>query len=80
MTTVAIRKSLFEYIRFADEKKVKALFTIVEDEINEKHEIWNNEFLKEIQKRSRELENIKSKGNDLITVQSKAKKILSKAK
>ena len=40
-------------------KKIKTLFAVVEDEINEKHEIWNNEFLKEMQKRSKELENKK---------------------
>ncbi len=51
MTTLAIRKSLQEYIRFADEKKIKALFTIVEDEIKQKRDFWTTEFLKEMKKR-----------------------------
>ena len=35
-----------EYIRFAEEK-VKAIYTIVEEEIKEKQEVWNNAFVKE---------------------------------
>lgn len=35
MTTAAIRRKLYEYIRTADAKKVSAIFTLVEDEINE---------------------------------------------
>jgi vacuolar-type H+-ATPase subunit E/Vma4 len=35
MTTAAIRTKLTDYIRIADEKKLKAIYTMVEDEINE---------------------------------------------
>ena len=35
MTTAAIRTKLADYIRIADEKKLKAIYTMVEDEINE---------------------------------------------
>jgi len=35
MTTTAIRKQLMTYIADADDKKVKAIFTLVEDEINQ---------------------------------------------
>lgn len=35
MTTAVIRQKLHEYIRTADAKKVKAIFTLVEDDINE---------------------------------------------
>ena len=62
MTSIAIRNRLFEYIRFADEKKIKAIYTIVEEEINEKHDIWTKEFIAEMQKRSYELESGKVKG------------------
>ncbi len=80
MTTLLIRKSLQEYIRFADEKKIKALFTIVEDEINQKHDIWTNEFVKEMQQRSREMETKKAKGNNWQNVQKKAKSLLKNEK
>ncbi len=35
MTTTIIRKKLISYLEKADEKKVKAVYTIFEDEINE---------------------------------------------
>lgn len=34
MNTATIRERLYEYIRVADEKKVKAIYTIVEDEMD----------------------------------------------
>ncbi len=80
MTALAIRKSLQEYIRFADEKKIKALFTMVEDEIKQKHEVWTAEFLKEMKQRSRDLETNKVKGNSWQNVQKKANSILKNEK
>lgn len=35
MTTAAIRSKLADYIRVADEKKLKAIYIMVEDEIND---------------------------------------------
>lgn len=35
MTTTAIRSKLFDYIRLADDKKLKAIFTILENEFSE---------------------------------------------
>lgn len=35
MTATAIRKKLINYLENADEKKVKAVYTIFEDEINQ---------------------------------------------
>lgn len=35
MTTAAIRKKLISYLENADEKEVKAIYTLVEDKINE---------------------------------------------
>ena len=37
MITTAIRKKLLNYLESADEKKVKAVYTIFEDEINEEN-------------------------------------------
>lgn len=76
MTTLAIRKNLQEYIRFADEKKIKALFTIVEDEIMQKREIWTSEFVKEMKHRAQQFEANKVKGNSWQEVQKKARAIL----
>ena len=35
MTTATIRTKLADYIRIADEKKLKAIYVMVEDDINE---------------------------------------------
>ena len=42
MTTLDIREKLYDYIRFADEKKVKAFYTIIENEIKEEYKWWND--------------------------------------
>ena len=62
MTAAAIRQKLYEYIRVADEKKVRAFFTLVEDEINDFD--WKNDdqFLTELAKRSDEYKTGKVKG------------------
>ncbi len=33
MTTSAIREKLYDYIRVADDKKIKAIYMMLEDEI-----------------------------------------------
>ncbi len=49
MTASAIRERLYDFIRVADDKKVKALYTILEDEIIETTEWWNDkDFIKEM--------------------------------
>ena len=80
MTATAIRQRLFEYIRFADEKKVKAIYTMVEEEINEKHDVWTEEFVKEMERRADEVETGKVKGIAWKDVKANAKVILSKKK
>ena len=52
MTTAAIRERLYDYIRVADEKKLKAIYTILEDEIEEETEWWKNQsFITELENR-----------------------------
>ena len=64
MNTSAIRQKLFEYIRVADDKKVKAIYTIIENEVNELYEWWNDkDLLKELDIRSADLKSGKDKGH-----------------
>lgn len=62
MTTTLIRKKLINYLENADEKKVKAVYTIFEDEINEENsfklseeqiKVLDNERLKHISGKSK---------------------------
>lgn len=52
MTITAIREKLYDYIRIADDKKIKAIYMILEDEISEDVEWWkDNVFIKELDSR-----------------------------
>lgn len=61
MTTATIREKLHGLIDTADDKQVKAVYSIFEDQIAEKYDHWNDEeFLKELKSRLDDIEN----GND----------------
>ena len=52
MTTAAVREKLYDYIRVADDKKVKAIYMMLEDEITEDVQWWkDNVFVEELDKR-----------------------------
>ena len=52
MSTVAIRQKLHHYIETAKDKKVKAIFAMVEEEIEETSEHWKDEnFVAELRRR-----------------------------
>jgi hypothetical protein len=52
MSTVDIRQKLHDYIDAAPDKKVEAIFTMVEDEIEEDYDHWEDEeFVAELQRR-----------------------------
>ena len=62
MTTAAIREKLHEYINHADDKKVEAIYTLVESEIDEKYEWWEDKgFLEELDRRVADYESGKTK-------------------
>ena len=61
MTTTIIRKKLVDYLRVADDKKGKAIYTMVEDEINTAENDWDKNFSKEINRRSRDFKKGNSK-------------------
>ena len=72
MSTETIRERLSEYIRFADDKKVRAIYTMVEDELIEKLDLWNDkDFVNELDRRISELESGKVKGSTWEEVKAK---------
>ena len=48
MTTLAIRQKLSDYLQVADDKKIRAIYTILEDDINEGSRISIEQYNKEI--------------------------------
>lgn len=57
MTVEAIRVRLYDYIRDADDKKVEAIYTLLEDQITEPYD-WSEdeEFVAELDERVRRYE------------------------
>jgi len=57
MTTTAIRQKLYDYIRVADDKKIKAIYTLLEDQLVPKYE-WSEDeaFVAELDERVRRYE------------------------
>jgi len=80
MTVTAIRQRLHEYIRFADDKKVKTFFNILKKEAEEKEDVWTKEFLSEISLRSNELKTGKVKGREWNSVLKKSRALLASKK
>jgi len=63
MDTATIRQRLYDYIKVADDKKVKAIYTIIESDINKMDEWWNDEnLIAELDKRSSDLKSGKDLG------------------
>ena len=78
MSTKEIRKQLVKYIETAEDKKIKAIYTMVEDEILVGSHWEDEEFVKEMDKRSKDFETGKVKGVSWEEVQKGMDKILGK--
>ena len=80
MTITAIREKLQEYIKTADDKKIKAIFTLVENDIEEKYNWWEDkEFVAELDENVQNCVDGKDKGFTLeeIDAEIKSKKQVS---
>ncbi len=78
MTTKTIRQKLYDYIRVAEDKKIKALYTMLEGEIETNYEWWNDaQFIAELDRRSAAYISGKVKG---INWEEAKKRILSSSK
>lgn len=70
MTTVSIRQKLHEFIDKIEEKKVKAIYTLFEEEINQGERISIAQYNKEIDEAEAEFEN-----GEYITHEAMVKKV-----
>jgi len=78
MTTTAIRKKLQDYISIADEKKLKAIYTILEDQIS-RDDWWKNKsFVKELDTRYNDLESGKDKGTTVAQLKTSIDRLRKK--
>jgi hypothetical protein len=55
MTALTIKKKLHDYINTAGIKKLQAIYTILEKEIEPEKDIYSDSFIKELNRRSREM-------------------------
>ena len=54
MKTEELKEKLHNYIETAQERKLKAIYTMVEEEIDETDNLWNNEeFVTELERREK---------------------------
>ena len=78
MSTETIRERLREYIGFADDKKVQAMYTMVEDEIVEELDLWQDkDFLAELKSRIDDIESGIDEGMSWEEVKTQARNELA---
>jgi hypothetical protein len=71
MNTSTIRDRLYDYIRVADDKKIKAIYMMLEDDIAEEAEWWNSQgFVSELEKEYNAWDSGKEKGYSLENIKS----------
>jgi hypothetical protein len=79
MTTSAIREQLYDYIRVADEKKIKAIYMMLEDEITAETEWFKDAaFVKELDTQYRAWKEGSVKGYTLDDVDNAVGKLKQK--
>lgn len=70
MTTTAIRKKLANYMKVADEKKIKAVYALLEEEIRQNERLTIEEYNRELDEAEGEFKN-----GDYVTHSAMKKKI-----
>jgi hypothetical protein len=69
MNAATIRDRLYDYIRIADDKKIKAIYMMLEDEIAEQTEWWKDlAFVAELEKEFEAWDSGKDKGYSLADI------------
>ncbi len=76
MSNAAIRNKLYDYIRVADDKKLNAIYNLLENEIEQTNEWWKDKkFTKELDSRYQALENGSDKGFAIEQLQTSVTKL-----
>ena len=71
-----IRHKLYDYIRVADDKKLNAIYQLLEDDINQTSEWWkDNAVVKEMDARYQSLENGSDKGLTIEQLETSIQKL-----
>ncbi|CAN5334003.1 hypothetical protein BH09BAC2_BH09BAC2_07920 [soil metagenome] len=79
MSSSAIRHKLYDYIRVADDKKLKAIYSLLENEIEQTKDWWKDKkFTEEIDNRYAALENGDDKGFTIEQLEQSVSKIRMK--
>ena len=80
MTTATVREKLYDYIRIADDKKVKDIYMMLEDDITEENKWWQNHvFTKELDRRYSTWKTGKEKGYTLEEVDASIAQLKKKS-
>ena len=75
MTIIEKKEKLHEFINTADDKKVEAIYTLVEDDIEDVYDHWEDEeFVAEIKSRIEDFESGTDKGLSWEEVKTRARK------
>lgn len=75
-TALNIRHKLFDYIRVADDKKLNAIYNLLEDDIEQTSEWWKDkQFVSELDRRFHALENGADKGFTVSQLQQSIDKL-----
>jgi hypothetical protein len=74
-----IRHKLYDYIRVADDKKLYAIYNLLENEIEETNEWWKDkQFVEELDRRYQALETGVDKGYSVEQLEASIEKLRSK--
>ncbi len=74
--SAAIRHKLYDYIRVADDKKLNAIYNLLENEIEDTSEWWKDKsFVAELDRRYEALESGKDKGVTIDQLEASIEKL-----
>jgi hypothetical protein len=79
MVLATVKEKLHEYIDHADEKKIKAIYTLVENEIENRSYLYDEETLNILRKTSSDYFSGKTKGHPLEESMNRIRKQIGKA-